>query len=688
MKKTLFSNFDVFIITKELNNLLTNGRIDKVYEVEDLIIIKINTNQGKQNLIIKKDARINLTHYDYPIPNFPSQYILSLRKLLKNRRIISIFQYKFDRIIIFELSNPDGNPWKLIIELFNKGNYIVVNENNIVKIARKYRKYRDRDILANREYVFPKSRGADFLSIKEEIKDLIKNSDTELVRALARNVNISGFLSEEIILTANLDKKKPANSLNDEELDALYNSFKKIRNLVLFGEIEAYIVYDENGNEIAAVPFEFVVFKNNPKKKFNSFNEAVDTFFSKIDSEVILTPKDSRVNAQIKSQEKILKNQLEYLETLKKKKTQYYKQGDFIYANFQNLEKLLMVIKDARAKGYNWEEINNKLLNAKSNHLEGTEFFVKIIAATKKLVININDSEVFLDLNKSIGENANIIYSRGKKAEKKIKGTEVAKERTLKKIKELQLEKEAIEAEVDYLIRKPKKKWYEKFRWFNSSDGFLVIGGRDASSNELIYKKYLEQNDIVLHTTFPGSPLAVIKNPDNLEIPERTISEAADFVASYSRAWKEDWGVVEIFHIRPDQVSKNPPTGEYLPKGSFMISGKKNFIKNAKTELTVGLKLSESSEKSEENENIIYPNLICGPSQAIKKQVEIFLIIKPSKSGLTKGKLAKEIKNYFLRKVDHHMKKWVKLISLDDIILCLPNGNSLIVKNKKTNNLG
>ena len=97
---TEFSNFDVFAITKELDSILVNATILNIYEVEDLLILKINTNFGKKNLIIKKDSRINLTEYDYPIPNYPSQYILSLRKLLKNRRILKISQYHFDRIII------------------------------------------------------------------------------------------------------------------------------------------------------------------------------------------------------------------------------------------------------------------------------------------------------------------------------------------------------------------------------------------------------------------------------------------------------------------------------------------------------------------------------------------------------------------------------------------------------------
>jgi len=680
---TEFSNFDVFAITKELDSILVNATILNIYEVEDLLILKINTNFGRKNLIIKRDSRINLTEYDYPIPNYPSQYILSLRKLLKNRRILKISQYHFDRIIIIELSNKGDQPWKFVIELFNKGNFLLLDEKNVIKIAKKYRKFRDRDLLAKKEYEFPKTRGKDFLSLnKEEFKALFENSNVEIVRDLSRNVQISGLYSEEICHRANVDKKFLGKNLNDEEYEALYDSFKKLRNQLLFGKTNAHIVFDQNGIQISVLPFEIEILKGYEKRYFDSFNSAVDKYFSKIDSESLRSPKDQKIKDKIKSQEKILKNQQEYLEELKIKKKKYYEIGNLIYANLASLENLISVILNAKERGYRWEIINNKLREAKSENLDGTEFFEKIIPSTNQVLIVINKYSIYLDLNESIGENANKIYYKGKKAEKKIKGTITAIEKSRENINKLKLEQESIEAEVDFLIKKPKKKWYEKFRWFISSDGYLIIGGRDAASNEIIFKKHIEPNDLIFHTNFPGSPLVAIKNPENHTIPLSTINETSEFVASYSRAWKENWGLADVYYIFPDQISKTPPSREFLQRGSFIISGKKNFIKNVKTELTIGLKIVELEQKSQDDRRIFYPQIICGPESAIKKQTINTITIIPSKSsGFTKGKLAKEIKSYFLRNIDTKSKIWIKLLSIDDIILSLPSGISLIKSN-------
>ncbi len=674
-----FTNFDVFAISKELNEILMGGNIANVYEVEDILIFKINTFQGKKILIIKSDSRINRTEYDYPIPKYPSQYMMSLRKFLKNRRVVSVSQHNFDRIVILELSNPDGQPWKFIIELFNKGNFILIDDRNIIKVAKKYRKFKDRDVLAGKEFIFPQSRGKDFLTVNKDVFfELFTDSDEEIVRHLARNINIAGLYSEEICYRAEIDKKKKGSDLSNDDLNILFNSFKEIRNDLLFGEIKAHIILSKDGTEITALPFEMEIFKDHEKKFFETFNEAVDSFFSKLDSEVIKKPSDQAIKQRIKAQEKILKNQLEYLEELKKKKKMYYKQGEFVYANFNSLEKLFSVILNARRKNYSWEEINKKLRIAKLENLEGVKFFKKIIPRSKQLIIIFNDEEIYLDLNKSIGENANYIYSKGKKADKKIKGTIPAIGQTKSKIEDLQLEKESIEVEIDFLIKKPKKKWYEKFRWFKSSNGFLVIGGRDASSNEAVFKKYLDSNDMVFHTNFPGSPFTVIKNPENKKIPESTIKEAADFVASYSKAWKEMWGVVDVFYVLPNQVSKSPPSGEYLPKGSFVISGKKNFIKNAKTELSIGLKIIELESDSSGDTRIFYPKLLSGPKNVIMNQTELNVRVIPSKSGLTKGKLSKELKSYFIKNSPKTLKKWIKLLALDEINLYLPPGLSII----------
>ena len=417
--------------------------------------------------------------------------------------------------------------------------------------------------------------------------------------------------------------------------------------------------------------------KNYQSQDFKSFNDAVDKFFSQLDYDQLEKHEDNKTDRDLVKYEKVLTSQEEYLNELKEKKGKFYTYGNYIYNNFNSLENLFSVILDAKSKGYGWEDINSKLESAKKDNYEGLESYLKIMPVSRKLLIKIDTDEVSLDLTKSLGENANYLYQKGKKIEKKINGTLLAIQKSEETIKKLKSKKENQIEDINFLVKSPKKKWYEKYRWFYTSDNFLVIAGRDASSNEAIYKKHISPNDLVFHTNFHGSPLAIIKNPKSETIPESSKIETADFVASYSQAWKENWGLADIFYVFPDQISKTPPSGEYLPKGSFMISGKKNFIRDAKTELIIKLEFDEIKQDSE---IIYYPKLIYGPSRALQNLGNPKLLLKPSKSGESKGKVAKKIKDYFYKSFDDKLKKWIELLSLDELIFIIPSGKTVLLE--------
>src|SRR3989338_2433205 len=99
-----------------------------------------------------------------------------------------------------------------------------------------------------------------------------------------------------------------------------------------------------------------------------------------------------------------------------------------------------------------------------------------------------------LDTRKTIDQNAAEYFEKAKKIKKKIAGAEkIIKDQeeklaVIKKKQSVEIQKEMEKAE--YLKTKAEikkeKAWYEKFRWFFTTNGFLVIGGKDATSNEIV----------------------------------------------------------------------------------------------------------------------------------------------------------------------------------------------------------
>ena len=121
-----------------------------------------------------------------------------------------------------------------------------------------------------------------------------------------------------------------------------------------------------------------------------------------------------------------------------------------------------------------------------------------------------------LSIEKSAHQNAVAYFEKAKKAKRKLDGLNIAlqeSESRLKKANELLEKKKKQETTQDELeIQKDVKlHWYEKFRWFHASNGMLVIGGRDATSNETIVKNHMDADDLVFHTDMAGSPFFVIK---------------------------------------------------------------------------------------------------------------------------------------------------------------------------------
>ncbi len=192
--------------------------------------------------------------------------------------------------------------------------------------------------------------------------------------------------------------------------------------------------------------------------------------------------------------------------------------------------------------------------------------------------------EIRIDISKSIYETINDYFEKSKKFKKKYLALLERIKETENKLKEAEL---SVERERQKIKKKLNRKWYDKFRWFFTSEDFLVIAGKDAITNEILIRKYLSKDDLVFHADIHGSPFGIIKT-EGKKVGEISLQEAAQFVASYSKAWKQGLSSVEVYWVYPDQVSKKSPAGEYLPKGSFMIYGNKNYVR-VKLEVAIGV---------------------------------------------------------------------------------------------------
>lgn len=257
---------------------------------------------------------------------------------------------------------------------------------------------------------------------------------------------------------------------------------------------------------------------------------------------------------------------------------------------------------------------------------------------------------VTLSLEKSIEENAAVYFERAKREKRKLGGARDALARTRKELASLAAKRsEEEESPLAGPAVSRKVEWYERFRWFFSSEGILCVGGRDASSNEQLVKRHALAEDMVVHCDISGSPFFVIKAGD-APVGEETLVEAAVATASYSRGWRLGLGSIEAYAVKGSQLSKEAAAGEYLTKGSFVVRGKRRTF-------TVMPRLAIAFKDG---------RVIAGPVAAVRRQAERAVEVVP---GTTKtSSAAKEIRSL------------IGGGDIDGIVRSLPAGGCKILK--------
>ncbi|EQB59919.1 rna-binding protein [Vairimorpha apis BRL 01] len=73
------------------------------------------------------------------------------------------------------------------------------------------------------------------------------------------------------------------------------------------------------------------------------------------------------------------------------------------------------------------------------------------------------------------------------------------------------------------------------------------------------------------------------------------IEEASLMALCNSKCWEQQI-ISPVFYVSGEQVSKTPPTGQFVSKGSFIIRGNKTFINVHKLEYGLGILFKVSGD--------------------------------------------------------------------------------------------
>jgi len=683
LMKKQFTSFDVNAVVRELSEAVLDSRVSSVYQLSSKTLLFKLRKADKPVfwLILDAGRRLHLTSYTVKKPKVPPSFCMALRKYLRNGWLIGVEQYEFERVVVFTFRTKAG-VMRLFLELFGDGNIILVGENGKILQALSYKRMRDRNIIRGEVFHFPPPSGKNPSKVsKEELLQELRNAgDVEVVRAIARFLGVGGFYAEEVLLRVGVDKKTPSNASADAVVDAVFENLRDMLAQVTGGKLEPCVVLDETGSFVDVVPFRLKRYAGFGHQSYGSFNEALDEFYVRVgaiqralvaaagDVEE-LRNEEARLKRIFAGQEKVLIE----AEAASEKNRRI---GDVIYAHSGELQALLNMFLAGKTSGMEWGEVvSDVLAEKKAGLMSGVfESFV-----SKGLVVNACvDGLCFgLGLRKSLFDNAARFYEQSKRAKRKMKGARAALEETRKKLDEVEAKigqaeelgkikpAEAVEEIVERKIK--RKEWFEKFRWFVSSDGFLVVAGKDAVSNEVLVKKYTEADDVVFHADVVGAPFVVVKT-EGKEPSQQVLREAGEFAAAFSRGWREGFASVDVYWVMPDQLSKGGSSGEYVSRGGFVVRGKRNWMRGTPLETAVGVVMEDDGEIK----------FVGGPVYSVEAKTNAYVVVVP---GDLRGKeVFKRVLGFLAVKLPKELREKVLKVSVEEIREFIPYSKGRILK--------
>jgi len=608
------TSFDIKFLTKDLNEKLKNARIQKIFsftkdkkkkhETEIHLLLHI-PKQGTHRLTIGSD-RFFLTKKPVIHDENSSNFALYLRKYLKSKKIITLKQHNFDRVVIIEFENNF-----LVCEIFGKGNILFLDKSEKILGLLTNKIWKQRILKRGEKYIYPpKSKNIFDLELNE-FETLLKRNSKKIIVFLSENLCLGSQYANIICNLANIEKTCICCKLEKTQLKSI---FLQIRNLINSKEHPFVVeMQDKNQNKVITDYYPVDVSFIEKKRYCKNFIEATELYYVQEYKRLEETKQQTTKNKSIEKEKRILENQRKNKEKIEAK---INKINSIINIIIQNYEKLEIILKQIAEK--NKADNDRKIIE-------------NIDLKTKEVLFNINETKFKLSLNKTIEQNLFFYYDERRKNKEKLKRLEIIQKHQLKKasIENLKILKQA------KTNPEEKKQWYERFHWFFTANKLLAIGGKNAKQNEEVIKKYAKDNDLIFHCDIAGSPFVVLKSSVYKENIKKTdLDETAVFTAVYSRAWKIGVGAIDVYWVQKNQVTKKAPSGQYIGTGSFMIYGKKNII-TAVLEFAIGF---------------VFDKLIFGPVGAIQSQTNKYVVIEPG--DICKEKLAKQIKQELGKKLN------------------------------------
>lgn len=554
-------------LVKELAPQLIGARIDKIHQPEKEEIHFQLRQQGSRRLLLSTSAtsaRIHLTQESKKNPASPPMFCMILRKHLEGGKIINLRQSELERVITLEIQNYNDRgdlvTLRLHLEIMGKHSNLILVDPTTSTIIDGLKRYshavsRYREVLPGRPYLAPPSQGKLPPLRDEELwrqtlyKEDLDRPITDLL--LTRFAGISPELAREIVTQASLPLETCLNRCGEIDLARLFQAYSRLSDPAGILKIQPTLYYNPTAKYLP-VAFTFTPFQQYQELRRvdePTLNEAILKFYQ---SKFL----NNTVESKRGSLRKIVQEQHSHLS----KKLKLYAEA--------------MAGAESNLKYQKWGE----LLTANLYHIPpgSTEVTVEDYydPALSSLLIP-------LDPHLSAIDNSQRYYKLYNKAKATLLKTKPLKEAALEELQylaslQVSIDQAATPAELDEIHyelmdqgyvtgkhlqkdnSKPKKgrlktksKEASQPRIYHSSQGRMILVGKNNAQNDWLSLRKGKPNDLWLHVKIiPGSHV-LIPLEEGEEFPDdTTLEEAAALAIYYSQARGSSQVAVDYTHVK------------------------------------------------------------------------------------------------------------------------------------------
>jgi len=405
--KTRFTSLDIAASIASFRDSLIGLRVSNVYDINPkCYLFKLAKPDKKEWLLIESGIRIHSTRFTREKNAIPSAFTLKLRKHLRTKRIEAIEQLGVDRVVKITFGTGPLTQ-HLIIEFYASGNIVLTDGDLVIQTVLRTHKYDDNTIVAPHN-VYPLQTAKQMVPITEELLSQILSADVPLTSKqdkedeiqkeknqpkseislkiiLSNETDLGTLLIEHCLLKSGIDPQAKLRDYGKQQNAALLSELQAAQNIFLkkTNTGEGYILLqqgksksskkkpqstEENNNSVQPelpetlfddfMPILFLQYANRPHLTFPTFDEAIDEYFSKIESQKLTVQASQQEAAVLSKLEKVKKDQQRRIEELNKSEAQNRTKARLIELNLKEVDQVIQIIRSAVASSMDWTKLN------------------------------------------------------------------------------------------------------------------------------------------------------------------------------------------------------------------------------------------------------------------------------------------------------------------------------------------